>query len=41
MTGLTRKHVYGWNPAIDYDKLINYGEYFWMPKGPNAIEIDS
>jgi len=38
---LNKETVYGWNPAIDYDKLINYREYFWMPSGPNAIEIDS
>ena len=33
--------MYSWNPAIDYDKLINYREYYWMPDGPGAIEIDS
>ena len=38
---LNKETVYGWNPAIDYDKLINYREYFWIPNGPNAIEIDS
>jgi hypothetical protein len=38
---LNKETVYGWNPAIDYDKLINYREYFWMPNGPNAVEIDS
>jgi hypothetical protein len=38
---LNKETVYGWNPAIDYDKLINYREYYWMPTGPNAIEIDS
>ena len=38
---LNKETVYGWNPAIDYDKLINYREYFWIPEGVNAIEIDS
>ena len=38
---LNKEIVYGWNPAIDYDKLINYREYYWMPDGPNAIEVDS
>ena len=38
---LNKETVYGWNPAIDYDKLVNYREYYWMPNGPNAIEIDS
>ena len=38
---LNNETLYSWNPAIDYDKLINYREYYWMPTGPNAIEIDS
>jgi hypothetical protein len=38
---LNKETVYSWNPAIDYDKLINYREYYWMPSGPGAIEIDS
>jgi len=38
---LNKETVYSWNPAIDYDKLINYREYYWMPAGPGSIEIDS
>ena len=38
---LNKEKVYAWNPAIDYDKLINYREYYWVPDGPNAIAISS
>ena len=38
---LNKETVYSWNPAIDYDKLVNYREYYWMPNGPGSIEIDS
>ena len=38
---LNKETVYSWNPAIDYDKLVNYREYYWIPAGPGAIEIDS
>ena len=38
---LNKEKVYSWNPAIDYDKLVNYREYYWLPEGPNPIEIDS
>ena len=38
---LNKETVYSWNPAIDYDKLINYREYYWMPGGPSAISIDT
>ena len=36
---INKEKVYSWNPAIDYDKLVNYREYYWLPEGPNAIEI--
>ena len=38
---LNKEIVYSWNPAIDYDKLVNYREYYWMPAGPGSVEIDS
>tara|TARA_Y100000591_G_scaffold27927_2_gene20620 strand:+ start:8216 stop:21100 length:12885 start_codon:yes stop_codon:yes gene_type:complete len=38
---LNKERVYSWNPAIDYDKLINYREYYWIPEGPGSIQIDS
>ena len=38
---LNKETVYSWNPAIDYDKLINYREYYWISEGVNAIELDS
>ena len=38
---LNKETVYSWNPAIDYDKLVNYREYYWMPSGPSSLEIDS
>ena len=36
---LNKETVYAWNPAIDFDKLINYREYYWMPEGPNPILV--
>jgi hypothetical protein len=38
---LNKETVYSWNPAIDYDKLVNYREYYWLPTGPDTITIDS
>ena len=38
---ISKENVYSWNPAIDYDKLINYREYYWMPIGPSVISLDS
>lgn len=30
---------YSWNPPIDWDKLINYREYYWLPQGPDTVNI--
>lgn len=38
---LTSEDVYSWNPAIDFDKLINYREYYWLPEGPNSILVEA
>ena len=30
---------YSWNPPIDWDKFINYREYYWLPQGPDTISV--
>jgi len=32
--------MYSYDPHIDWDKLINYQEYFWLVTGPDAILIN-
>ena len=36
---LNGQETYAWNPHIDWDKLINYREYYWLPNGPQAIAV--
>ena len=31
--------MYAYDPHIDWDKLINYQEYFWLATGPDPILI--
>ena len=38
---LNKQKVYSWDPAIDFDKLVNYREYYWLPEGPNPILISN
>ena len=38
---LNSEKIYSWNPTIDFDKLINYREYYWLPEGPNPILINN
>ena len=36
---LCENEYYVWSPNIDYDKFINYTKYFWVPEGPEVLEI--
>ena len=35
----TFQEHYSWNPPIDWDKFINYREYYWIPAGPPTVSI--
>ena len=30
---------YAWNPHIDFDKIANYRQYYWLKNGPSPITI--
>ncbi len=36
---LFQSTVYSYNPHIDWDKLVNYQEYFWLVNGPETVLI--
>jgi len=36
---INAQEFYSWNPNIDWDKFVNYREYYWLPKGPQAIAV--
>ena len=36
---LFENKTYSYDPGIDWDKFINYTQYYWMPTGPDSIEI--
>ena len=36
---LFRSKSYAYNPHIDWDKLANYQDYFWLTNGPQVIEV--
>jgi hypothetical protein len=37
---LFRTAFYSYDPLIDWDKLVNYNQYYWLPSGPTAILIN-
>ena len=38
---LFRTKFYSYKPHIDWDKFVNYQEYYWLPTGPSTIDIAS
>jgi len=38
-TKTTGQPHYTWNPPIDWDKFVNYREYFWEPLGPPSVDV--
>ena len=36
---LNAQEYYAWNPNIDWDKFVNFREYYWLPNGPDSISV--
>lgn len=36
---VTSQENYSWNPPIDWDKFVNYREYYWEPAGAPSVRI--
>jgi len=30
---------YTWDPFVDFDKLVNFSQYYWLPGGPDAVDV--
>ena len=38
-SNVNSEEYYAWNPHIDWDKFVNYREYYWLPAGPQAVTV--
>lgn len=38
---LFASNTYSWHPNIDLDKFINYSQYYWLPSGPEVVDVQS
>ena len=38
-SNLNKSEAYSWDPNIDWDKFVNFQEYYWLPNGPDPITI--
>ncbi len=36
---LNYQEFYSWNPHINWDKFVNFQQYYWLPFGPNPISV--
>jgi hypothetical protein len=36
---LFKPEIHSYNPHIDFDKLVNYQQYYWLPTGPITVDI--
>ena len=36
---LFKEQYYTWDPFIDYDKFVNFSQYYWLPAGPNEVDV--
>lgn len=36
---LNSQEMYAWNPSIDWDKFVNFREYYWLPGGPPSVNV--
>jgi hypothetical protein len=38
---LFNSEYYSFDPFVDYDKYVNFGQYYWVPEGPNSVDVFS
>lgn len=36
---LWSSEYYSFDPFVDYDKFVNFSQYFWIPGGPNSVTV--
>ena len=36
---LNKQEFYSWDPHINWDKFVNFQNYYWLPYGPETIRI--
>ncbi len=37
---INKQEFYSWDPHINWDKFVNFQQYYWLPYGPNSITIE-
>ena len=40
-SALYTSEYYTWDPFVDFDKFVNYSQYYWLPSGPDAVTVNA
>ena len=38
---LFNSEYYAFDPFVDYDKFVNFGQYYWLPQGPDRVNVSA
>jgi len=38
---LMQSEYYAWDPLCDFDTFVNFGQYYWLPNGPDAVDVSA
>jgi hypothetical protein len=38
---LFNNEYYTFDPLISFDKFVNFSQYYWLPDGPDPVEVDT
>lgn len=38
---LYTSEYYTWDPFVDFDKFVNYSQYYWLAAGPDSVDVFS
>jgi hypothetical protein len=36
---LYTSEYYTWDPFVSFDKFVNYSQYYWLPAGPDDVDV--
>ena len=36
---LYTSEYYTWDPFVSFDKFVNYSQYYWVPQGPESVNV--
>lgn len=38
---LYTSEYYAWDPFVDFDSFVNFSQYYWLPNGPDAVDVSA